>query len=135
MSFRPSGYSGVNIALPNEGEVDSTNAYDAQVAKSSQYAAMAQAGGMFASQIVAAVGASRQLKSQQAHEVAFAEKQAELYGLQAQAATAQGIAQRAAAAMEGMVTTRALIITGGVVLTFGLLVAGVIAVRRGREET
>jgi|ETNvirenome_6_85_1030632.scaffolds.fasta_scaffold11226_3 hypothetical protein len=132
MSFQPSHYSGVNTALNNEGE----SAADTQAAAggSTDWAAISQAAAVFGTGLVTTIGQSRALKSQQAHQLEMEEKKADMYGLQTQAANAQGAASRAAATIQGMATTRTLLVVGGVVLTIGIVAAAIVAVRRGEEE-
>ena len=121
MSFQPSPYSSPNRARPNEGS-------------GTDWAAVAQAGGMLATSLVQTVGSVRAQKAQQEHEKKMAEQQAQLYSLQTTAANAQGAANKAAAAIQGLATTRTVAVVGGLVLSLGIVAAVVVAIRRGGEK-
>ena len=136
MSFQASSYSGLNIALVNEGEPTDLELAQAQAstAKSQQWSDIATAAGLFSSSLIQTVGAIKVQKSAQEHAAEMAEKDAALYGLKTQAAQAEGVLAQTAHAMQGLATTRTLIILGGVVLTLGIIAATIVALRRGGEE-
>ena len=138
MSFQPSTYSGLNYALGNEGESAAEDAsateHDAQVAKSQSIAAGIEAGGAALITGLNIFSSYKSQQSQQTHAQKMAEKEAELIALSTKQVQAQGVAQQAAAALQGLATTRTLLIAGGVVLTVGIIGATIVAVRRSGEE-
>jgi hypothetical protein len=135
MSFQPSTYSGLNYALSNEGESAAATVYDAQVAKSQSISAGIEAGGAALITGLNIFSSYKSQQSQQTHAQKMAEQQEKLIALQTKQVEAQGIAQQAAAALQGLATTRTLLIAGGVVLTVGIIGATIVAVRRsGAEE-
>jgi hypothetical protein len=141
MSFHPSEYSGLNYARPNTSEVTFetvTSADQASIAasqaKSESWAAGIQAAGALVTTGLTLGFQTSALKKQQEHERKLAKQQEKLIALQTQQINAQGVASQAAAALQGLATTKTLLIVGGVVITFGLIAATVVAVKRGGDD-
>ena len=118
MNFQPSAYSGTDD--PTDLEVASLQA---QQAKAESWTSAISAISGLAQTGIALTAGAVQARKTRAHELAMSEKQAQLYGLQAQAAALQRLA-----------TTKTLLLVGGVVVTFGIIAATVVALRRSGDE-
>jgi len=145
MSFQPSPYSGANaLRNPTEelfnattiGQPSQTELAQAQAAgaKADAWAAGISAVGALASTGITMGFQASALKSQQKHEQKLAKQQEKLLALQTEQSLAQGAANRAAAAVASLGTTKTLLVVGGVLMTVGLIAAAVVAVRRGGSD-
>ena len=112
MSFHPSPYSTANR---NEGD---------------PWSSLISAGSDIASLAIQTRGAVVLGKAQMTHDETMVEKNAVLLAAQEQVEQARGVSSRAAAALQGSVTTRTFLIAGGAVLVVAILGATVVAVKR-----
>ena len=132
MSFQPSTYSESNYSGS-----DTFTLTDSQVAtmaatqeKIGKWSSIIDAAGAITAGTISTISGLKSQKSSQAHQTVMAEKQAELYALQAQVAGAQGASNRAAASLQGLATTKTLLIVGGAILSLGIIAATAVALRR-----